>query len=561
MDLCATFWNAARRRRVMARAIACGVLLVLPSCRIPCLQPPPPPPAIPADFNGRTDPQTSAQLGVDEFFQDPLLTGLIGQALAGNQELKILEQDIQIARNEVLGRRGAYLPFVSLRGDAGLEKPSFYTPLGAAEDQLLTPTGRPFPDPLPNFQVAADVNWQIDIWRALRNARDAAAQRFVAAIERRNFFVTQLVAEIATNYFQLMSLDQRLQILDRIITLQEQSLKVAIANMEAGRDTNLPVQRFQADVQKNQSEKLIVTQEIIETENRVNFLLGRYPQPVERFSANFLDLNLTALNVGVPAQLLLYRTDIRQAERELAAAGLDVKVARARFFPRLDLTASVGFEAFHPRYLFNPEAFVGNIAGELVQPLINKKAIQADYLSANARQIQAVFNYQRVVLNAFTEVVNNLAGARNYYQSVEIKKQQLATLEIAVDVATKLFQSARASYGDVLFSQRDLLDARTLVVQTKLQQLTALVDAYQALGGGVLLATSTLDADGLYCPPPAALQPGDAPTLPPPPPAVPPAIPPEVPPAVPPPLPALPIETAAYEGSPSLGDAIGWSVP
>jgi hypothetical protein len=177
-------------------------------------------------------------------------------------------------------------------------------------------------------------------------------QRFLAASKRRNYFVTRLVAEIAENYYSLMALDKRLETLDRIIALQERSRNLAKARMEAARGTELPVQRFQAEVRKNESEKLIVKQEIVQVEERINFLVNRFQQPVERMSAGFLDLNIRMLSVGVPAQLLLNRPDIRQAERELVAAGLDVKVARTHFFPRLDITGGVGYEAFSPKYLF-----------------------------------------------------------------------------------------------------------------------------------------------------------------------------------------------------------------
>jgi outer membrane protein TolC len=276
-----------------------------------------------------------------------------------------------------------------------------------------------------------------------------------------------------------------LETLDGTIALQEQSLKVAEAQKEGARGTELAVQRFLAEVRKNQSQKLIIYQEIIETENRINFLCGRYPQPVARDSGVFIDLNLQTLSVGVPAQLLQNRPDIRQAERELEAAGLDVRVARANFFPKVFITSGVGYEAFNTKYLFfTPESLIYGVAGNLVAPLINKTAIRADYLNANAKQLQALYDYQRITLNAFTEVVNRISKVQNYSRSIEVKKQQLAALESAVDVATKLFQNARVEYIDVLFAQRDRNEARIVLIDTKREQLSAIVNAYQALGGG-----------------------------------------------------------------------------
>lgn len=512
MNLPVGLLKAKHKKHMIARAIACNMLLVLTSCQIPPLRQQQPGPILPANFNGVTSSEyaaplgalvggvgvlvhadqvtsseNSAQIGIEDFFNDQVLTNLIYQSLDSNQELKILAEDIQIASNEILARRGAYLPFVGVGAGAGIEKPSRFTRNGAVEDELDILPGRRFPNPLPDYLVAANITWQLDIWRQLRNARDAAALRFLGTADGRNYVVTRLVAEIAERYYRLMALDQRLETLNKIIELQEQSLKVAIAKKEAARGTELPVQRFQAEVRKNQSEKLIVKQEIVEVENRINFLVGRFPQPVERVSAKFLDLNLGTLGAGVPAQLLENRPDIRQAERELQAAGLDIRVARARFFPTLIITGGIGYEAFNPKYLFNsPESLVYNLAGNLVAPLINKKAIQADYLTANARQLQAVYNYQRVILNAFTEVVNRVSMVQNYGRSIEIKKEQVKSLEASVESATKLVQNASpgVDYMDVLFAQRDLMDARMVLIETKQQQLSAIVNAYQALGGG-----------------------------------------------------------------------------
>lgn len=505
MNLSVQLSNTKHHKPMIVKAIIFSLLMVLPACKIPSLRQAETAPDLPAGFNTSTNSgagqpaglsdatssENSSQLGIDDFFSDPVLTHLIHQSLAGNRELRILTEEAQIARNDILARRGAYLPFVTAGAGAGVEKPSKYTPQGAVEEQLEVVPGKAFPDPLGNFQLGAYLSWQLDIWGQLRYARDAAVLRYRAATEKRNYFVTRLVAETAENYFRLMALDIRLETLDKTIAIQEQSLKVAKANQDAGRGTALAVQRFQAEVHKNQSEKLIVRQEIVEVENKINFLVNRFPMPVERSSATFLDLNVRKLSAGVPSQLLQNRPDIRQAERELEAAGLDIEVAKANFYPSLNITGGIGYQAFNTKYLLRtPEAMIASIAGDLVAPLINKTAIQAEYMNANARQLQAVYNYQRVILNAFTEVVNRISMVENYRKSIDIKKLQLESLEASVDSATKLFQSARAEYIDVLFSQRDLLEARTVLIETKKRQLEAVVNAYQALGGGDLLVHS-----------------------------------------------------------------------
>src|SRR5262245_14143475 len=492
-------------QQLMWRVLACSTLLLLSGCHIPGLCCPNPGPVLPDSFNGVTTAQNSAQVGILEFFDDPLLTRLIVEGLVQNQELNIRNQEIWIASNEVMARRGTYLPFLGGSARGGFERPSLFTPLGAAEDQLTFPGGGRFPDPLPNIRLSTDLFWQIDIWRQLRNARDAANQRYIEAIEDRNYLITRLVAEVAENYYELASLDQRLLYLDQTIQLLEQSLEVAKAQKAAARGTELGVQRFLAEVRKNQSQRLIVQQRIIEVENRINFLVGRFPQPVQRASWSFINLDSRILNVGFPAQLLENRRDIRAAEREIVAAGLDIRVARARFYPRLILTAGVGWEAFSPKYLFDPGAFIANAAGELTAPLVNRLAIRADYQSANARQLQAVYNYQRTVLNAFAEVVNSINKVQNYGRSVDIKQDQVKALEESVQVARDLFnrpiveEFARVEYVDVLLATRDLLDARTILIETKQQQLSAIVRAYQALGGGYLVSSLGQEFPELFC--------------------------------------------------------------
>jgi multidrug efflux system outer membrane protein len=492
MNVSVKFLNAKHPTHSIAAAITCGILLlVLPGCHlIPDLRKPEPAPLPPESFNGAASSDTSAQLLVKEFYDDPKLLCLIDQALSpvGNRELKVLDEEVQIASNEVLEQSGRYLPFATLGALAGLQRFSRYTEEGAGiyDDSYLP--GKYFTNPFGNYLGGLNLTWQIDIYRQLRNARDAAAQRYAAAIGRRNFFITRLVADIAENYYGLVALDKRLENLDLTIALQQQSLGVARSQFLFARVTELPVQRFQAEVRKNQSEKLIVYQDIIQVENRINFLVNRFPQPVERMTAEFyefFDMNIHDLSVGVPSQLLLNRPDIRQAERELEAAGLDVKVARVNFFPQLVINGNVALESFVMSHLFEPQAVVGGIAGGLVGPFVNFRAIRAQYLSANARQLQAMYNYQRVILEAFTQVINRMTMVENYRKSIEIKKQQLEALIASVEIAMKLFQNARADYVDVLFAQRDMMDARKDLITTKREQLSAIANAYQALGGGL----------------------------------------------------------------------------
>ena len=427
----------------------------------------------------------SAQMPHNAFYNDPFLLDLIQQTMVGNQELKILSEEIQIACNEAYARSGEYRPFVTLGAGAGYDKVGEHTRFGAVENELDVAPGQGFPEPLGDFLVAGDLSWEIDIWNRLRNSQRAAAMQYLGTQEGRNYIVTRLVSEVAENYYELLSLDSRLENLQRTIEIQKSSLQVCRSQKKAGRATELSVQRFIGEVEKNRSERSLIQQEIVETENRINFLAGRYPQPVERISTDFIELNLGVLSSGVPSELLQNRADIREAERNVAAAGLNLEVARARFYPNLSLRANLGWNAFRTGYLFRtPESLIYGLAGELVGPLINKRAIQADYRSANAEQLQAIYNYQQTVLEAHIEVVNNMTKVENFRRSINLKKKQLEALEASVEAATRLFQNARVEYVEVLLAQREMMEAKMLMIDTKREQLEAVVNAYQALGGG-----------------------------------------------------------------------------
>lgn len=440
---------------------------------------------LPEQFANSTDTLNSAKVKWRDYFQDPYLNALIDTALRNNQELNIVLQEINIAKNEVRGRKGEYLPFIDLQGGVGVEKTPRYTRSGAVDANTEIKPGQEFPDPLPDFLLAANFSWQVDIWKKLRNAKKSAMMRYLATQEGKNFLVTHLVAEIANSYYELMAYDNQLEILKKNIEIQQNALEIVRLEKQAAKVTELAVRRFEAEVLKNQSRLFHVAQEIVEAENRINFLVGRLPQPVMRNSQGFTELTPATVYSGIPSQILQNRPDIRQAELELAAAKLDVKSARASFYPQLNISGLIGFEAYDAAYLLSkPESMMYSIMGGLTTPLINRNGIKAMYYNANARQIQAMHQYERTILRACIEVANQLSNIKNMKSSYDLRSQQVATLTESIDISTRLFRSARADYMEVLLTQRDALESKFELIETKMQQMQAMVNVYQALGGG-----------------------------------------------------------------------------
>ncbi|MFC5412524.1 TolC family protein [Larkinella bovis] len=465
--------------------VVLAITLLNAACTVPRLVTKTENKAVPASYSGSQDTTNSARTKWRDYFTDPNLAALIDSALYNNQELNITLQEIQISNNEILARKGEYLPFVTVGGGSGAEKVSRYTSQGAADAVTDIKPGKETPDILPNTYVGAFASWEVDIWHKLRNAKKAAVLNYMASMEGRNFQVTNLVAEIANSYYELLALDNQLDIIRRNLDILNNALSIIRQEKEAAKVTELAVRRFEAEVYKTQNLQYDIQQRIVETENRINFLVGRFPQHVQRNAQSFADLVPAKISAGTPAQLLENRPDIRQAERQLEAAKIDVSVARANFYPSLHLSASVGLMAFNPIYLFNtPESLIASLIGDLVGPVVNKNAITAMYRNANAKQIQAVYNYERTVLNAYIEVVNQVSNMNNLEKSYSTKNNQVQALTQSTNISLKLFTSARADYMEVLLTQRDVLESRMELIETRMRQMNALVNTYRALGGG-----------------------------------------------------------------------------
>lgn len=439
--------------------------------------------SIPASFRNSTDTLNSATMPWRKYFDDPYLISLIDTALKNNQELNIVRQEVEISSNEIKIRKGEYLPFLSLRGGMAADRAGKYTWDGFSEEDLKQNPDRG-PKYIGDFMVGTYFSWELDVWKKLRNAKKAAVWRYLASSEGKNYLITALVAELAGSYYELLALDNLLEIVQKNIEIQTSALEVVKLEKEAAKVTQLAVNRFEAQLLYTRNLQFEILQRITENENRINFLTGRFPQPIPRSAGFFKGMSFDVVREGIPSQLLMNRPDVRQAAYELAASKLDVQSARANFYPSFQITAGLGLQAFNPSHLINPASILYNLGGDLAAPLINRNAIKAIYLNANARQIQAVYNFERSVLNAHMEVLNQLSRINNYTQSYNTKSQEMEILNNSVTVSNNLFRSARADYIEVLLTQREALETTMDLTEIRLKQLMSKINIYKALGGG-----------------------------------------------------------------------------
>jgi len=470
--------------KVITKYVLLVICMVwLGACKVPAISSKQENKSTPVSYVNSQDTLNTAKIKWKSYFKDPFLVALIDTALSNNQELNITLREIEISKNEVRARKGEYLPFINIGAAAGLDKAGKFTWDGFSEEDLKDNPDRG-PKYVGDFKIGSFLSWELDVWKKLRNAKKAAVLRYLATVEGRNFMVTNLISEIASSYYELMALDNLLGIIQQNIALQDNALQIVKLQKEAAKVSQLAVNRFEAQLLYTKNLQFEIQQKLIETENRINFLTGRFPRRIQRNGAAFNNLEINAVSVGIPSQLLENRPDIHQAELELAAAKLDVRAAKANFYPSFSLQAGIGFQAFNPSYLLKPESILCNLAGDLVAPLVNKNAIKATYLNANEKQIQAVYNYERSILNAHIEVVNQLSRINNYTKSYETKAKEVDILTQSITISNSLFSSARADYIEVLSTQREALDAKIDLIEIKLKQLDAQVNVYRALGGG-----------------------------------------------------------------------------
>jgi len=440
---------------------------------------------IPNKYLHTADTTNVASVSWRNYFADKNLVGLIDSALTNNFDARIALQRMEQVKAGVQFSKASLLPTVGAIGIPKITRYGLYTMDGAGNITTDIEPGKTVPVNLPDFLIGLQTAWEADITGKLRNRKKAAVARYLASAEGKNWVLTNLVAEVAMTYYELLSLDQELSITRETIALQENALSIVIIQKQAGAANELAVKQFQAQVLNTRALELEIQQKIFQAESKINWLLGRYPQPIARTKETFNQTIPQQIQSGIPSDLLRFRPDVKQAELELMASKADVRAAKAAFYPSIFITGGIGYQAYKTNLLFaSPESLVFNLVGSLSAPLINRNAIKAEFIAANGQQIEPIYNYQKAILTAYIEVyneVNNLDNLQNIYT---LKSDQVNTLAQAIETSSDLFRTGRASYLEVLLAQHNLLSARLDFIEVKKQQLLGTVNVYKALGGG-----------------------------------------------------------------------------
>lgn len=439
---------------------------------------------IPQSYATSKDTANVARINWKTYFSDPALVNLVDTALSNNLDVLSAVQKIEAARANVKYAKGLALPTVSVFGSAGQQKFGDYTMNAAGNRGTTIYQNQPVPQNLKDFNIGLQSSWELDFWGKLKSTRKAAVAQYLSTVEGKNWTVTNLVAEIASDYYQLLALDTELEIVKESVQLQDSALHVVNIQKQVGVVNELAVKQFEAQVLSSKKMEIDIKQQISETENKLNFILGRFPQPIVRNKSTFAQPVPNQIKVGVPADLLENRPDVKQAGYDLMSAKANVKMAKAAFYPSFVINGSLGKDAFQGSLLFKPESFTYNILGNLVTPLVNRSAIKAQFQTAKANQVQAIYNYQKSILNGYVEVYNEMVNLKSIEQSLDLKRKEVDALNQAVTSSNHLFKTGRANYLEVLNVQANVLQSKIELAETIKNQYSSMVSIYKALGGG-----------------------------------------------------------------------------
>ena len=421
------------------------------------------------------DTTTIADMPWQTVFKDEKLNALIQKGLDQNLNLKNAIENIVQARASLRQSKLAYYPTLQLDANATHTKQS--------EAGLNFPAGININTLTTTYKLGLSTSWEADIWGKLSSSKRAALATYLASDATKQAVQTQLISDIANNYFLLLAYDKQLKITEETLESRIKNVETIKELKEGAIVTGAAV--VQSEANQHAAEVLIpdLKQSIRETENAINILLGQTPGPIDRgeLGTQIIPENLA---IGVSSQLLENRPDVRQAEFNFRTAFEMTNMAKTYFYPSLTLTASGGFSNLELKDFFANSVFYSLIGG-LTQPIFNQGINKMRLTQAQSQQVQAYNNFQQSLLVAGQEVSNALYTYQMAVEKEDSRAKQIEALIKAVDYTQQLLEySSATNYTDVLTSQQNLLAAQLSGVNDNLQKLQAVVNLYRALGGG-----------------------------------------------------------------------------
>jgi multidrug efflux system outer membrane protein len=405
-----------------------------------------------------------------EVFEDTVLQDLIRTALKNNYDVRIAAARVLEAQAQLGIVRADQLPTVNVGANVSSQQSPKVGPIPAFE--------------ITQGQVNAAAAWNLDFWGRFRRATEAARANLLANEWAQKEVMATLVASVASDYFTLRQLDLQLEISKRTLTSRRDSLQLTQTLEQHGINSLLDVRQSEQLVYTAAAEVPDLERQIAQEENAISILLGNNPGDIPRGLALTEQPHAPEVPVGLPSSLLERRPDIVQAEQNLIAANAEIGVARAAYFPQISLTGTAGYQSAALSNLFSGPAGVWNVAASLTQPIFEGGRLKSGVRLAEAQREQTLLAYQQTIQGAFRDVSNALIA---YRKSREFRIQQENLVEAARDAARLSevrFKVGTSDYLEVLTNNTNYFSAELELAQAEGNELIALVQLYQALGGG-----------------------------------------------------------------------------
>ena len=442
-----------------------------------------PPVSVPTQFRAAEPlppPQAAslADLKWFEVFKDEKLQQLIRTALEQNYDLRDAAARVEQAR-----------------ANLGITRSDQFPQLGASGALEVTRLSRDGQFPLPQGFVSSQnrvwgqgglnlLSFEIDLWGRLRRATEAARANLLNAEENRKVVVTTLVSDVATNYFNLLQLDYELEISQHTLDTRRESLRLVQQRQGGGVATLLDLRQAEQLVSTAAETIPALEQQIEQTENQINLLLGKNPDGVVR-GRKFMEQEMPPeVPAGMPSSLLERRPDIRAAEQALIAANVNIGVAKAAYFPQLSLSGFLGGQSTQLASLFSGPHSAWSFVPQLTQPIFTAGRLRSNVRLAEAGRDSAVIQYQKTIQTAFTEVSNALIAHQRTRESRVEQENLVTALQDRTRLAYVRYRGGVDTQLNALDADRDLFQAELTLAQIRLNELLSVVQLYKALGGG-----------------------------------------------------------------------------